>query len=265
MDTIDDLDIVRAVPPATSLRADDGDSGDLGTLHGHFSKFNVWYEINSWWEGKFLERIAKGAFTKTIAERRDQIRCLFDHGYDPQIGNKVLGPFAELREDNEGAYYEVPLFDTSYNRDLLPGLEAGVYGASFRFRVIKEEWNDEPGKSSHNPEGLPERTITEVRLFEAGPVTFGASPAATAGMRSLTDEFYERLRTTNPREYEDLAARAAEIRTPARREAAEGTSPQDPGAAPSTTTDEPARSHSDGLTHAQRRARLHPFLTTKEN
>lgn len=258
MDTIDDFDIVRAVPPATQLRAAD-DSEDLGILCGHFSKFNVWYEINSWWEGTFLEQIAPGAFTKTINERRDQIRCLFDHGYDPQIGNKVLGPFDDLREDNEGAYYEVPLFDTSYNRDLLPGLQAGVYGASFRFRVIKDQWNDEPGKSDSNPDGIPERTILEVRLFEAGPVTFGASPSATAGMRSLTDEFYERLRSSNPHEYEDLVARAAEIRTPHRDEAAEGTSPPD-GAATSSDTDEPARSHSGGLTPAQRRERLHPIL-----
>jgi phage head maturation protease len=46
-----------------------------------------------------------------------------------------LGVPSRLEEDAHGAAYEVPLFDTSYNRDLLPALQAGAYGASFRFKV----------------------------------------------------------------------------------------------------------------------------------
>ena len=49
------------------------------------------------------------------------MRVLFEHGMDPQIGNKVLGPIEDLGEDKRGAYYTVPLLDTSYNRDLAPG------------------------------------------------------------------------------------------------------------------------------------------------
>jgi hypothetical protein len=41
---------------------------------------------------------------------------------------------------------------------------------------------------------MPERTIREVQLFEFGPVVFPAYPAATAGMRSLTDHYLECLR-----------------------------------------------------------------------
>jgi phage head maturation protease len=73
----------------------------------------------------------------------------------------------------------VPLLDTSYNRDLLPGLKDGVYGASFRFQVMKEELKQDPGVSDHNPKGLPERTITEARVMEFGPVTFPAYAGAT--------------------------------------------------------------------------------------
>ncbi|HWH31453.1 MAG TPA: HK97 family phage prohead protease, partial [Egibacteraceae bacterium] len=202
MDVLTDIDLVRAVAPRltpASLRAADAaDDGYLGTLDVRFSVFNNWYEIDSFFEGRFLERIAPGAFRKTMKESRDGIKVLYDHGMDFHVGNKVLGPIRELGEDDDAAYGIVPLFDTSYNRDLLPGLREGVYGSSFRFRVVKDEWNDDPGTSRHNPQGIAERTIKEVRLFEFGPVTFPANPAATAGMRSMTDEFYERLRARNP-------------------------------------------------------------------
>jgi len=72
--------IVRAArwddTPAIEVR--DGVDGSIGTLAGHFSKFNNWYEINSLWEGRFLERVAPGAFKKTFAENRDAMRALED-------------------------------------------------------------------------------------------------------------------------------------------------------------------------------------------
>lgn len=177
--------IVRAVP-SIEVRAVDG---SLGTLAGHFSKFNTWYEVDSLWEGHFLERIAPGSFKKTFRENRDAIRVTFNHGADPQLGDKVLGPIERLEEDEEGPYYEVPLLDTSYNRDLLPGLRAGLYGASFRFRVTREEFEQRPKPSEWNPDGIPERTVKEVQVMEFGPVTYPANPAATAGVRSLTDAY----------------------------------------------------------------------------
>ncbi len=100
----------------------------------------------------------------------------------------MLGPIAELREADGGADYAVPLFDTSYNRDLIPGIRAGVYGASFRFGVVRQDFDRNPGKSEHNPDGIPERTIREAKVMEFGPVTFPAYPDATAGLRSITDE-----------------------------------------------------------------------------
>lgn len=270
METLRDLDLVRAVALTPTIRAmpkdmpDDGehdpDMMTLGRLVVRFSPFNVWYEVSSWWEGDFLERTVRGAFAKTMAESKANIRCLYDHGYDFQIGNKVLCPTDVLREDADAAVLEGDLFNTSYNRDLLPGLQASCYGSSFRFRVIKEEWNDEPGVSDHNPKGLPERTILEVRLFEAGPVTFPASPTATAAVRSMTDSYYERLRSREPQAYDALYERAAQIRTPRRLAAAEGTAAPHVGAAPQQT-DEPASRHSDG--YGPRRRRELIYLTQK--
>lgn len=293
MDTLRELDVVRAVPPTPlEIRADTEGGDVLGTMLGHFSVFDSWYPIRSFWEGEFLESIAPGAFRKTMAERRNQVVVAFDHGFDPVIGDKVLGPIDDLREDGTGAYYEVSLLDTSYNRDLQPALKRGLYGSSFRFQVIKDEWDDEPDRSEHNPDGLPERVIREVRLFEFGPVTYPANPAATAGMRSvvgMTDSFYERLSARDPQRVDSLRSRLITLRalvgekgpetftpptggvildhgTPSPEAAAAGTA-EGEGAARSTDA-EPTleeQGHSTGLSSAARsRLLAAPFLTDRK-
>ena len=231
-------DLFRGLTVLPELRAeDDGDEADASLMFGHFAVFNRWTEIDSWFEGRFLETIAPGAFKKTIKEQRSSIKVQFDHGFDVFVGDAPLGPIDQLREDGTGAYYEVPLLDTDYNRDrVLPMLQGrlmngeqrgSLLGASFRFRVIADEWNEEPGTSDHNPDGLPERTIKQIRLYEFGPVVFPAYEEATAGVRSLTDHFLQRRIAR-----QGHAARAAKHLAPAasRTEA--------------DTTEEPARSHS---------------------
>ena len=137
-----------------------------------------------------------------MKEQRASIKVQYDHGFDANVGDSPLGPIDELKEDDDGAYYEVPLLDTDYNRDrilpllqgrLMSGEQRGsLLGASFRFRIVNDEWNYEPGTSDANPDGLPERTIREVRLYEFGPVVFPAYAEATAAVRSLTDHYLQR-------------------------------------------------------------------------
>ena len=89
-------------PPAEGFRAQypagfelrqDGASGTDGKrLVGHFARFGEWAEIHSIHEGHFLERLSPGAFRKTIAENRGRIRALFQHGKDPVVADKPLGP-----------------------------------------------------------------------------------------------------------------------------------------------------------------------------
>lgn len=181
--------ILRAQPEAVELR-DAGDTED-GVMYGEFAKFNQWTEINSAWEGNFLEQIAPGAFARSIAERGSQVKVLFDHGRND---NRPLGTIRSLSETKTGAAYEVDLFtDASYVRDLMPALRAGALGASFRFSVKGEEWVNPARATTRNPNKLPERTITDVDLYEFGPVTFPAYAAASAGMRSITDAWYDDL------------------------------------------------------------------------
>jgi len=82
-------------------------------------------------------------------------------------------------------YYEVLMLDTTYVQDLLPGLRSGLYGSSVRFRTLAEDLNRHPARSSYNPDGIPERTIREARLFEFSVATFPAYAGATAGVRGF--------------------------------------------------------------------------------
>lgn len=204
--------VTRAIAQPVEAKA--ADEGGMPTMVGHFSTFGDWYEVDSAFEGHFMERVAPSAFDGAIAAfaAGSPPKVLYDHGQDPQIGNKILGPVEDLRADEIGPAYVVPLFDTSYNRDLAPGLEAGVYGSSFRFQVEADEWDNAPKASAHNPNALPERTITKARTFEFGPVTFPANAGATAGVRSTTDSYYKRAR--DPEQFEQLLRSAQIARTP---------------------------------------------------
>lgn len=205
------FDVVRYAPDAPQLRAetDDTDAPE-GVLFGHFSAFNRWYEINSPWEGHFLERIAPGTFRDTFAE--DVQRCWFEHGFSSTLDRHSLGDIETLREDRVGAYYEVRLFD-GLPQFFVEGLRAGQYGASFRMRITGQDIDEDPGESEHNPRGLPEVTITRVQCPEFGPVSIGASPFATASLRCATDEFYERMRSVDQDAYE-RARSAANLTVP---------------------------------------------------
>lgn len=201
--------IIRAIPPAVELRAEEGED-TRPTLFGYFSRFNQWTEINSYFEGRFMERIAFGAYKKTFKDRANEIRVLFQHGRDPQVGDKPIAEIEELREDADGAYYEARLLDGVPDL-IVAGLRAGQYGQSFKMEILREEWVEEPEVSDDNPAGLPERTIKEIRLFEFGPVTFPAYANTEAGLRSMTDEFVFDWLARQPERARDLMRGAHDL------------------------------------------------------
>lgn len=194
--------LVRALPNHGSEWRESADS-PMGQLYGIFSEFKSWYPVSSAYEGDFVERVMPGAFTDTIKQDRANMRVLFDHGQDPSLGNKPLGQISTLREEANGPYYEVSLYNTDYNREqivpllrgeLLSGKTTGsALGSSFRFQVQDDQWNMKPKASKSNPNGLPQRSILKARVFEFGPVCFPANPGATAAARSMTDEWLARL------------------------------------------------------------------------
>ena len=188
--------LVRALSEPPELVERSAGSDEPTVMRGHFAVWDTWTTIRSYYEnnGKpFLERFTPESMTKTIAEGRDRMKVLFQHGRDQTTGDKPLGTIQRLEPDSTGAYYEVRLFDeASYVQDLIPGLRAGAYGASHRFQSVIEDFDKKPKRSEFNPEGIPERTIREAKVIEFGPVTWGAYPSATSGVRavSISDEYH---------------------------------------------------------------------------
>ncbi|MGZ6838631.1 MAG: HK97 family phage prohead protease [Blastococcus sp.] len=159
---------------------EDSQESPIGTLHGYFARFNEPTEINNPMEGHFIERLGPNSFDRTLAEHGRNFQVLFNHGLDSAVGQRPLGVPSVLRVDSGvGVYAEVPLDDTSYNRDLAASLRSGALrGQSFRAR-----WVDS-SKPVKGASGLPEVTRNEVALKEFGPVTFPAYSSSTVGIRS---------------------------------------------------------------------------------
>ncbi len=178
----------RTVADATSceikLRSEE-DGAQI--MHGLIVPYSTWTEIFSTKEGHFLERFLPRSLARTLTEDRDRIRVLFQHGMDPVVHNKPIATVANLRDEPGGAAYEARLLDAPYVRDnVIPGLEAGSFGTSGTFRVLKDELRQRPARSELNPAGLPEVSIVEARVREISAVTFPAYSDAFASMRSTS-------------------------------------------------------------------------------
>jgi HK97 family phage prohead protease len=155
--------------------------GDGFTLEGYAAVFETPTRIDSW-EGRFDEQLSRGAFSKTISERRPVLQ--FDHGRDVATGSVPIGAIEELREDERGLFVRARLHDNQRVEPIRQAIASGaIDGMSFRFRVMREDW-DESGDT-------PMRTIREVELYELGPVVFPAYEATTVGVRSLLADLDE--------------------------------------------------------------------------
>ena len=120
--------------------------------------------------------IEKGAFTKTINERKDQIFFLNQHDW-----KQPLGKFNLLMEDEKGLYFEsTPMLDTSYSSDLLKLYEAGIVKEhSIGFQTVKGHYDND--REAY--------IMKEVKLFEGSAVTLGAnSETPFTGFKSMTME-----------------------------------------------------------------------------
>lgn len=123
---------------------------------------------------KFVERIAPGAFDR--AARDDDVRALFNHDADYVLGRRAAGTL-RLSADEKGLRYEIDPPDTTTARDLMESLRRGdISGSSFAFNIRAEKIEKSPK--------LWVRTLTDVELFDVGPVTYPAYKGTEAGVRS---------------------------------------------------------------------------------
>jgi HK97 family phage prohead protease len=152
------------------------ETSDGMTLTGYAARFNEPSEPLP-----FVERIAPGAFKRSLSSRND-IKLLWNHSSSDVLGSTRSGTL-RLYEDDKGLRVEADLPDTQAGRDAKVLIQRGdVTGFSFGFTVPANG-------DSWNAEGT-ERTLKSVRLLEVSTgVAFPAYPSTngTATVRSLED------------------------------------------------------------------------------
>jgi HK97 family phage prohead protease len=158
----------------SDIEVRDGATGDGMSFRGYAARFNVWSENL----GGFRERIAPGAFTRTL-KSRNEIRMYLNHNTDLVLASRRAGTL-RLVEDDKGLAVDADLpKGVSYAEDLSLLMRSGVvHTMSFGFSVP-------PKGDAWNADGT-ERELREVRLAEVSPITSNpAYPQTSAQVRSL--------------------------------------------------------------------------------
>lgn len=178
-------DEVRYLKTSVELRANDDESKKA---RGYAAVFNS----DSHDLGGFVERIAKGAFSRSLEEAGKgevNIYGLWQHDSHYPLGSTRSGKL-KLEEDDHGLAFE--LDTTRFNEMMVGALEDGDLQMSFGFRVRKEEWL----RIERDTHTDYERILHDVELLEISLVTHPAYPETEAGLRSL-EQFKEEFRKSD--------------------------------------------------------------------
>jgi HK97 family phage prohead protease len=152
--------------------------GETRKITGHAAVFNQdSVPISDWWGDSFVERIAPGAFTKTLKEA--DIRALFNHNPDYVLGRNKASTLT-LSEDRVGLAVEITPPEANWARDLMRSMQRGdVDQMSFGFEVVKDQ------VIYDRENDLITRTLLEVKLYDVSVVTFPAYTGTDAAVSSV--------------------------------------------------------------------------------
>lgn len=144
--------------------------------------------------GGFRETIAPGAFARSLREGHQF--AVHYHDFADLLGSTRSGTL-KLSEDTRGLYFELEVPDTSLGRDVHELVRRGdLAHMSFLFGV-----NGSAGESWRElPNGMLERTLLDVDLFEVSTVAKPAYHATNVKAGSFVRSSPESLSTpTNTR------------------------------------------------------------------
>lgn len=121
------------------------------------------------------ETVDRGAFAKTIRERHPKkLIKVFRNHWDP------VGMPIELREDDYGLFCRARIDRTPVGDECLEQCMSGTLAhASFMYRVLQSRREDAGGEETVH--------LTELKLFETGPVNFPANELAVILAASKAD------------------------------------------------------------------------------
>lgn len=134
-------------------------------------------------EQKFVETIAKGAFSKALANATRDIDFLAEHNTKLILASTRNGSLS-LKEDSKGLFMSAEITATSWGTDYFKLIDSGILkNMSFGFRTIKDDWR--VGK-----DGIYQRTVYELELIEVSVVREPAYLDSSISSRSeeLTEE-----------------------------------------------------------------------------
>jgi HK97 family phage prohead protease len=123
----------------------------------------------------FTERIAPGAFTRTLKSKND-IRAYYNHNDELLLGSSRAKTL-RIDDRSEGGYVEIDLPETELGRSTAYHIRVGnITGMSFGFSTVRDAWSGDGA----------ERTLNEVRLHEVSVVSgVPAYPTTTASVRNI--------------------------------------------------------------------------------
>jgi HK97 family phage prohead protease len=149
-------------------------AADAGTQYELFSSGN--YSV--------VERLMPGCFDRALRERQD-VAALYNHDANAILGRVSAGTL-RLSVDGKGLRYEIDPPDTQIARDLMASLQRGdVKGSSFAFNYVAKSV-----VMNTNADGSEQDIInvTDLDLFDVGPVVFPAYESTTSGVRGKGDK-----------------------------------------------------------------------------
>ncbi len=146
-------------------------------VQGHAALYDVRSQpLQDLWEGRFIEVIAPGAFTKTLRDGGD-VTFNIDHN-DTYILARTAAGNLTLSDDGDGLLIDARMAPTTYARDLATNMQAGnISQMSFAFQAVKDDWDE-------TDEGTPIRTLREVNLYDVAAVSTPAYAETDIGLRS---------------------------------------------------------------------------------
>lgn len=150
----------KSIP--AQFKADDA----AGTFEGYASVFGV--------TDSYGDVVQAGAYKKTLSERADRVKLLWNHdSAAPPIG-RVLG----LAEDSTGLAFRASFSATPRAQEVRQLILDGAIGEmSIGFSTIQSVSNDQGG-----------RDLRELKLYEISAVNFPANESAViTGAKSLDD------------------------------------------------------------------------------
>lgn len=157
-------------PLPLAIRAD-GDPGFSGLANKH------------WVVDSYGTAFQPGAWLRTIAERGDKVRVLWQH--DPSI---PIGKPTKLADTADGLEVDATITEaTQAGREAMALVREGIVtGLSVGFRTMRERpaTADDPLDLSHAPEPIKRDpsyawVIEEAKLYEFSPVTFPSNEQST--------------------------------------------------------------------------------------